>query len=182
MSLVPAFEIGIWNAWILTGIFLCFFISAQFYRNIGQRIQHGIAEKKFSNLTAVISIILWIYSIFLPLKIGTAWLYTGILVYILGMLVGIMAVISIANTPLGKPFTKGMYSYSRNPLSINAFLAFLGIGLASASWLYLLLLAILIVITYFMVAIEERSCIVKYSNAYHEYMNRTPRWIGIPKS
>ena len=182
MSAIPVFEICVWNAWILTAIFLCFFISSQFYRKIGQRIHHGIAEKKLSNLTAVISVILWIYSIFLPLKIGTAWFYTGIFIYILGMLVGIMAVISIANTPLGKPFTRGMYSYSRNPLSVNAFLAFLGIGLASASWLYLLLLVILIFITYFMVAIEERSCIVKYGDAYREYMNRTPRWIGIPKS
>jgi protein-S-isoprenylcysteine O-methyltransferase Ste14 len=29
---------------------------------------------------------------------------------------------------------------------------------------------------------EEPSLIEKYGDAYKEYMNRTPRWIGIPKS
>jgi protein-S-isoprenylcysteine O-methyltransferase Ste14 len=35
--------------------------------------------------------------------------------------------------------------------------------------------------TYFMVAIEERSFLEKLSDDYREYMNRMPRWIGIPK-
>ena len=29
---------------------------------------------------------------------------------------------------------------------------------------------------------EERCCLERYGNVYREYMNRTPRWIGIPKS
>jgi len=29
---------------------------------------------------------------------------------------------------------------------------------------------------------EERFCLEKYGDAYREYMNRTPRWIGFPKS
>ena len=125
---------------------------------------------------------LWIYSIFLPLKTGTAWFYTGLSIFTLGMIVGIMAIIGIATTQPGNPFTKGMYRYSRHPLSLNAFLAFLGIGLVSASWLYLVLLAVLIVVTHRMVGIEERSCVDKFGNDYREYMNKTPRWIGIPKS
>jgi len=182
VSLVPAFEIGFWNAWILTIIFLCFFISSQFLGNVGIRIAHGEEEKTLSKFTALIAIILWIYSIFLPLRIGTTWLYTGVSIYILGMLIGITAIISIAATEPGKPFTGGMYHYSRHPLSVSMFLVLLGIGVASASWLYLLLLAILMVVTHFMVAIEERSCLEKFGDTYREYMNRTPRWIGIPKS
>jgi protein-S-isoprenylcysteine O-methyltransferase Ste14 len=182
MSLIPAFEIGVWNAWILTVIFLCFFISSPRFRNIGQRIAHDEAEKKISKFIAPITIILWIYSIFLPLKTGTAWFYTGILIYILGMIIGIMAVISIATTQPNKPFKGGIYRYSRHPLSVTMFLVFLGIGVATASWLYFLLLAILMVMTHFLVAIEERSCIIKFGGTYRNYMNRTPRWIGIPKS
>jgi protein-S-isoprenylcysteine O-methyltransferase Ste14 len=30
--------------------------------------------------------------------------------------------------------------------------------------------------------IEERECLEVYRNTYGEYMNRTPRWAGIPKS
>ena len=61
-------------------------------------------------------------------------------------------------------------------------LVFIGIAIASASWLFLLLLAILTVITHLMILVEERTCLNKFGNAYCEYMNRTARWIGIPKS
>jgi protein-S-isoprenylcysteine O-methyltransferase Ste14 len=182
MSLVPAFEIGVWNAWIMIVIFLCFFTSTQFMGDVGKKIAHGEEEKTLSRFTALIAVILWIYSIFLPLKIGTAWLYMGIFIYILGMIIGTIAIINILATQLGKPFTKGMYRYSRHPLSVNMFLVLLGIGVATASWLYLLLLAVLVVVTHFQVIIEERSCIKKFGIDYKEYMNRTPRWIGIPKS
>ncbi len=61
-------------------------------------------------------------------------------------------------------------------------LIFIGTGIASASWLFLLL-SIILIITHFYNAIpEERECLEAYGNAYREYMNRTPRWVGIPKS
>jgi len=60
-------------------------------------------------------------------------------------------------------------------------LIFAGVGIASASWLYLLLSAIITIITHFMVVIEERSYLNKFGDTYREYMNRTPRCIGIPK-
>jgi len=31
------------------------------------------------------------------------------------------------------------------------------------------------------VLVEERHCLETYSEDYREYMNRTPRWIGIPR-
>ena len=182
MTLIPSFEIGVWNAWILIVIFLFFFIFTQFLGDIGKKISHGEEEKTLSKFTALIAVILWIYSIFLSLKIGTAWLYIGIIIYVLGMIIGITAIMSIATTQLGKPFTKGMYRYSRHPLSVNMFLVLLGIGVATASWLYLLILVILIVVTHFQVAIEERSCMEKFGDSYREYMSKTPRWIGLPKA
>jgi len=37
-------------------------------------------------------------------------------------------------------------------------------------------------ISIFVLAIpEERYCLEKYGDAYRAYMNKTPRWIGIPK-
>ena len=181
MTLVPIFEIGVWNAWILIVIFLCFFIFTQFLGDVGKKIAHGEEEKTLSKFTALIAVILWIYSIFLPLKTGTVWLYIGIIIYILGMIIGIMAIISIATTQSGKPFVNGMYRYSRHPLSVNMFLVLLSIGIATASWLYLLILVILIIVTHFQIVIEEHSCMNKFGDTYREYMNKTPRWIGIPK-
>ena len=58
----------------------------------------------------------------------------------------------------------------------------IGTGIASASWLLLLLSVILIVISRFLTITEESATAKKFGDAYKEYMNRTPRWIGIPKS
>jgi protein-S-isoprenylcysteine O-methyltransferase Ste14 len=54
--------------------------------------------------------------------------------------------------------------------------------IASASWLFLLLSAILIVISHFLAITEESATAKKFGDAYREYMNKTPRWLGIPKS
>jgi protein-S-isoprenylcysteine O-methyltransferase Ste14 len=32
------------------------------------------------------------------------------------------------------------------------------------------------------VLVEERTCLEKYGDTYREYMNRTHRWIGLPKA
>ena len=48
MSLIPAFEIGVWNAWILTMfIFLCVF-SSQIIKGVGEKIAHGDDERKLN--------------------------------------------------------------------------------------------------------------------------------------
>jgi protein-S-isoprenylcysteine O-methyltransferase Ste14 len=47
----------------------------------------------------------------------------------------------------------------------------------------MLLLAVAwIVLWCIVVPAEERFLLEKYGDAYREYMNKTPRWIGIPKS
>jgi len=127
-------------------------------------------------------LLMMIYSIFLPLKLGTAWFYTGLSIYLLGLVIFTILIVNVASTPLGKPFTKGVYRYSRNPGYLSQIIVFIGIGVASASWLYLLLSAILMVLTYLFITIEERITLDKLGDAYSEYMKRTPRWVGIPKS
>ena len=69
-----------------------------------------------------------IYSVFLPLKLWTIWFYTGLSVFLLGLIVPTITLVNIASTPKGKPFTKGVYRYSRNALSLGMLFAFLGIG------------------------------------------------------
>jgi len=123
-----------------------------------------------------------IYSIFLPLKLDTVWFYVGLPIYLLGVIFSIMAGVSFATTPLDKPVTKGVYRISRNPMDFFGFLIFMGIGIACASWLFLLFLMIGIIVSNRGAIAEERFCLEKYGDAYREYMNRTPRWIGIPKS
>jgi len=67
-------------------------------------------------------------------------------------------------------------------MDFGNFLAIIGIGIACASWIFLLLGIVIITLMNMKVVSEERFCLKKFGNAYREYMERTPRWIGIPKS
>ena len=93
-----------------------------------------------------------------------------------------MTTISVANTPLDKPVTQGPYRISRHPFYFTGFLTMFGMGIASASWVVLLCAFLWIAFFYIVVPTEERFLLEKYSNTYREYMNRTPRWIGLPKA
>ena len=188
MSLVPAFEIDIWNAWI----FMIFYILAIpllgiVSIDVTKRMQTPTSltsnktRQKISQYW-IIAHLLFLYSIFLPLKLGTTWLYIGLPIYLLGLIPYIIAIVNVGTTPLDKPFTKGMYRYSRHPMYVTAFIFFLGVSIATASWVFLLFTILLIAASFYFAPLEEQSCLEKYGDAYREYMNRTPRYIGIPKS
>ena len=192
MSLVPAFDIGVWNAWILQGLFLLVLTVPDFLmgkeaklstKRMGQFAPFSKSEKMLAISThAIIMPIVAIYSIFLPLKLGTAWLYVGLPIFALSLVMYIVTTISIANTPVNEPITRGAYRISRHPIYFSGFLIYLGMGIACASWIVLLLAVAWIVLWQIVVPTEERFLLEKYGDAYREYMKRTPRWIGIPKS
>ena len=188
MSLIPTFEIGIWNAWIPM-LYLPFhpFIMLLVDKLVGTggmnekmfAPSYTKSEKRIFNFMMLFLLIMIIYSIFLPLKIGTSWFWVGLPIYILGFIVFLIAIINISTTPIGKIFTKGMYRYSRHPMGLGIYIMNIGIGVASASWLFLLIAIGLVFIPD--TALEEKYCLEKYGDAYRKYMNRTPRWIGVPK-
>jgi protein-S-isoprenylcysteine O-methyltransferase Ste14 len=189
MSLVPAFQIGVWNAWILM-IWLLIVLFLEPLNIIPKGREEGDDfTAEFSNtqkhllrsmhITYLLSII---YSIFVPLKLGTGWFYAGIPIYLLGLISYAMVWVGFATTPPDKLVTKGIYRYSRNPMQLSQVVIYLGVGIATASWVFLLLAAAYMIMPFLWVDAEERHCLRYYGNAYREYMNRTPRWIGIPKS
>jgi len=77
---------------------------------------------------------------------------------------------------------KGLYHYSRHPQYLTQSLMFIGIGIASASWVFLLFQIITMILINILAIPEERFCLDKYGDAYREYLNRTPRWVGVPRS
>jgi protein-S-isoprenylcysteine O-methyltransferase Ste14 len=183
MSLVPAFDIGVWNAWILTTLlFLFIMLSGLLPKDIGKRITPVKEVKKINSVMMIVFFTMIIYSIFIPLRLGTVWFYVGLAVYIIGFIISSAALLSIAATKPGEPFTTGMYRYSRHPIALGTLLPMIGTGIASASWLFLLFSVILAVITYFSVITEEIATTAKFGATYESYMARTPRWIGLPKS
>ena len=184
MSLIPAFDIGVWNAWIFSVFtFLHIGLVAMVVRkDVGKKMDHGQEEQKRLYIASIFWLVILLYSIFLPLKLGSAWLYTGIALYLVGTVFLTLFFMDVAATPYGQPFTRGAYRYSRNPMYVAMFVQFIGTAVAAASWLFLLLTLMIFFALWAVVLVEERTCLKKYGDAYRDYMNRTPRWIGIPRS
>jgi protein-S-isoprenylcysteine O-methyltransferase Ste14 len=187
MSLIPAFDIGVWNAWIFM---VCSLIPVFFMPLISRGREEGVSFTiYFSKMQKgallslhLIYVLLIIYSIFVPLKLGTVWFYVGLIIFLIGFIPYAMVTVNFGNTPLDKPVTRGIYRYSRHPMYLTSFLIFVGAGIASASWLFLLLSVLYVITVPLFIDAEERFLLEKYGDAYHEYMNRTPRWIGLPKA
>lgn len=188
MSLVPAFELGLWNAWIITvlGFFLPWIPTLFSNREVMNKRMRKIRWNKALLLTQVIILpFTIIYSFFLPLKLGTVWLYVGLPISVLGIIMPVISGVSLysATAPLDKPVITGVYRITRNPEYFSVFLQYLGIGISCLSWAFILCAVAWIISLHFhVIQNEEPFLIEKYGYAYKEYMKRTPRWIGISKS
>ena len=193
MTLIPALEIGLWNLWIFMVAWVFFHVVPLdwpiFRYDVKAMFKKGAAsppynktEKIMNNFGTAVWVILFIYSIFLPLPLGTPLLYAGIALFVVGLIIFEIAGIPWKETAIDEPITKGLYRYSRHPIYIGVFVQYIGIGIASASGLFLLLIIISVILSILTTPAEERFCLEKYGETYHKYMNRTTRWIGIPKS
>jgi protein-S-isoprenylcysteine O-methyltransferase Ste14 len=138
MSFIPAFEIGLWNAWIFMILFLAASMGFLFIDH-EKSVKRGEGEPPWSELSTTAKIVFVIthmmimpftlvYSIFLPLKLGTLWFYVGLPIYLLALAIGIMFSISFATAPLDEPMSKGIFAISRHPGYFGFFLACVGIG------------------------------------------------------
>lgn len=189
MSAVPAFEIGVWNAWIFMSVFILQMLAVMFLgKKILERSSHpsNVEKSKLEEKSAIVGNGVWllatIYSVFLPLKLETAWFYVGLAVFLIGLAILSIATINFATAPMEKPITEGMYRFSRHPLYFSLVIVYIGTSIATASWLFLLLGIANIFWIRLESLVEERYCLDKYGDAYREYMNRTPKWMGMPKS
>jgi protein-S-isoprenylcysteine O-methyltransferase Ste14 len=151
------------------------------WKKMGE-VQYENDEKRVFMISMVVMLLILVYSVFLPLKLGTVWFYAGLAIYLVGLVLYLTAIVNIVTTPLGQPFTKGIYRYSRHPMMFSSFITFVGASIASASWILLLLSVVFMVLQTTEAIAEERGCLETYGDKYQKYLNRTPRWIGIPKS
>ena len=180
-----------WNAWIfvvalMAAAFVPMFMNSE---NADKRMdgeptwsEQHLSEKMVTIVThGVIMPFTLLYSFFLPIQSGTWWFFVGVILYLLGLVMVLMASIAFATAPLGEPMNRGAYAISRHPLYVGFFLAYTGIGIVCASWLFLVCAFVWMVSFGFTVDEEERIMVEKYGEAYEQYMNRTSRWIGFPK-
>jgi protein-S-isoprenylcysteine O-methyltransferase Ste14 len=192
LMLLIAFELGLWNAWIFMiyvvfSNFLPFILAGkvidkEVLKKLGADRPLSDDEKKLLNVYSLLFFAIIACSIFLPLELDTVWFYTGLIIYVVGVIIETVAMTNFFTTSVDKPVNKGIYRFSRNPMYFGMFLIFFGTSIACVSLIFLMLTAIFIILSHIVVVYEERFCTQKYGNSYQEYLNRIPRWIGIPKS
>lgn len=189
MSLIPAFEIGVWNGWLFMIVFPLQWLAVLLIpRHIVERTGHPIdliqdrRGKIMSKLTEILWIGATLYSIFLPLRTGTPWFYGGLIIFVCGLMMLIFATLSVVRTTAEEPFTRGIYRFSRHPMYLSMILVYTGVSIGAVSWLFLVIAIITFFLQRFQSIQEERYCLEKFGHAYRQYMGRTPRWLGIPRS
>ena len=188
MSLIPEFKIGIWNAWIFMIWTIVIPIMSSFIikeRGVLKILRTSVPmkyEKTFNILSMGAVIFGFLYSIFLPFKFNTIWFYIGFVIFLFGFGFDLSLLINIRNAELGKPFTYGPYTFSRHPLYIALFTIIISISIMSVSWVFLLIAMICGIHLIKVAPVEEEYCLKKYGKLYQEYIEITPRWIGLPKS
>jgi protein-S-isoprenylcysteine O-methyltransferase Ste14 len=186
VSLIPAFELGLWNAWILVIPILIISFSdmrATASRESGKAGDFQLTRKENRLTYAVFlpMVVSWVYAVFLPLQLGTVWLYSGLIICLFGMIFTSVAILNFATSPKDKVITKGLYRFTRNPTYIGIILMQIGLGIACSSWLYLLLTVALMILLNANLSAEERYCLYRFGDDYRKYKNKTPRWIGMPR-
>lgn len=122
--------------------------------------------------------LLLLYAPFVTVKTGTGWFVAGMLVYLPGVLLYAWAVTDYARVPQSRVVRRGLYAVSRHPQAIAAFLIFLGVGLATASWFYIAVALAAQVAMHPLLVAEERENLKRFGAEYAHYSARVRRYLG----
>jgi len=182
LSIIPEFKLGLINAWIGTFTILLLplvfraFSGRRKFKNVVSSEGYNKNEKRSVDYTMAVYYLIVLYSIVLPLKPGSDSFYLGTFIYLIAIIGLLLAYGSFFSVEGGKLVTIGVYRISRNPFYFFTILAFLGVGLASLSWLLILLTIIMSLTQHQVVLAEERICETNYGKEYLNYKEKTPRY------
>jgi protein-S-isoprenylcysteine O-methyltransferase Ste14 len=186
MSLIPAFGISIWDVWIFMAYLLLLFIPLIYIdvkKEVSSIEEGGLSRvaEIFDSFLKLLPFPVMVYSIFLPMKLGTVWFYVGLPIALIGMITYTIVLVNRNTMPSINQVTKGLYRYSRHLMYVTMLIYLLGLGIVTASWILMLPFIAFVVGSVVFISLEEWSCIQRYGDAYHEYINKTQQWISMPK-
>jgi protein-S-isoprenylcysteine O-methyltransferase Ste14 len=183
MELFPELEFGWLNGWILLGLlvfvegFLLLIFSKKVVTRLFDRSTWNRKQALFTSIGKLFSLVCLVLIIFTPLKITSGVFITGAVIYALGLIGLIVAIVNFRRTPIDQPVTEGLYKVSRHPQIVMLFIAFLGMCLAIGSWAALLALMLSRLLQHFGILAEEEACLAQYGESYREYMKCVPRYL-----
>ncbi|MDD3739121.1 MAG: isoprenylcysteine carboxylmethyltransferase family protein [Lentimicrobiaceae bacterium] len=183
LQFYTTFKLGWLNAWIpLFTLVLIQFVYMFLFKEGGKRAVdtswYTPKDKRYATISTILQWTILILSLFIPLKVGTAWFLVGCLLFAFAMAGMIAAFHAYVKTPRDKPVRRGIYRHSRNPMYFFFTVGVVAACIASAS-LWLLILAVpFILATHGIILGEERYCEEAYGQGYLEYKKRTARYFG----
>lgn len=176
------FELGIWNAWLLSLPFLMLVtfmvgMKKDLIKRMSDMTGYTAREKFFTVSASISPYPFIIVTIWVPLISNKVLLFFGLLIYLLGLALCAASLRVIIKTQPDEPFAAGPYRFSRNPMYLSSTIVFLGICLATANLVLLGYLALSVWLQHFMILAEERICREKYGGAYEGYLRQVPRYL-----
>lgn len=123
------------------------------------------------------NIAFFIYLCFLKITTNPFWLYTGLLIYGLGVFLCIGSTVNFARPKENGINVSGLYRISRNPMYLAYFVYFLGCVLLTQSLILFALLLVFQISAHWIILSEERWCIKKFGEEYINYMYKVRRYI-----
>ena len=185
---MPELTLGFWNGWLFMSVFILQMLFMMLGdKNVQQRThippeaRRSKSERNVSLIANLVWLVALIYSLFLPFQLNTPWFYIGLTIFVIGLIVLTAATMGFMTTPIDELITKGIYQVSRHPMYLSSFLICLGTGIATVSWIFMLLSVLMAYCFRGEALIEERICLEQYGRDYQEYAKSVPRWIGIPR-
>jgi protein-S-isoprenylcysteine O-methyltransferase Ste14 len=182
MELLPALKIGWLNGWILLAFefliqgFSLLILPKDVVSRLFDRSGWSDKQRVFTIIGKVFSLACLILIFLTPLKISSSAFIVGLILYAIGLVGLVVAMLNFKDTPLNQPVTKGVYKISRHPQIVALFFVFLGICVAIGSWTALFTLIMSKLFQHYGILAEEEVCLKQYGEAYRAYMERVPRY------
>ena len=174
------------HLWIFYVLAYAIALSVQTWANHKRGAPFDDPEFLFRGKKIVTIAMIWLFggffiSLFVPLTFGPLF-FVGLGFYVVGIVIGILALYSFAHHP--GLVTTGIHRYSRNPIYVGWTLVIFGLSLMGWSdsiWSLLFLVYFLITMPYFhwTVLLEEKFLAEKYGDTYREYVSHSPRYFGV---
>lgn len=123
------------------------------------------------------TVMIFIYMFFLKADSNSHWFFIGLITYCLGVLLCALSTIHYARPSENGINQNGLYRFSRNPMYIAYFVAFLGCAMLTASYVLLALIIAFQISAHWIILSEERWCKEKFGDAYIQYMKKVRRYI-----
>jgi len=181
MELFPHVNVSFWNGGLFyVALWLTGFVP--FLLRKVRKTQRNRPDSKESGrlygyFLTVFYFIMLLYTIFLPIRPVSSIFIFGIVLFIIGFLANLSAILSFLSSIPGKPVTAGIYRYSRNPMYFFSIIAISGISLLTASGILLIVLFLYALLIHFQILNEERVCMRMFGKTYEDYCRRVPRYL-----